>query len=88
MTAIDESIQSKHLKDDIIFNVLEFIENNTDELKDKVLSDIVDFAKLKHVIVKRKTFKSVNMIYLKKFIRNREGYNISINNLYNSIINM
>lgn len=72
-------------KDKIIYNILIYLENKDNSNMPKIREDLKAMAKHHRVILKSKKVRISIYDALKSFIINNEGYNITMNRLYNCI---
>lgn len=68
----------------IVFNCFKYIYQNESQLKEVILSDLKDFAKIYRVVI-RKTKKLPTKLVFSEFLDINIGFNVSINKLYWSI---
>ncbi len=71
------------MKDEIIYNIFEFLETKDQSFKNKALELLNEMAKHYHVPIKKQPKKELKTCF-KAFILNGKGYAETINNLYNS----
>ena len=72
------------MKDEIIYNIFEYLETKESSFKNKALELLTNFAKYYHVPIKKQPEKDLKSCF-KAFILNGKGYNVTINNLYNAL---
>ena len=69
-------------KDKIIYNCLSILDGSQ-KYNDDLLQDLEKFAKDYHVKIKQKKYNIKKYDALKKFVKNDEGYQATIQRLYN-----
>lgn len=79
---------STQLKEQIIVNVLDYIDNNNDHTKHLAIDKLRELAKLYGGLDLRvRSFDPDNKLYLREFILNNKGYIKTIPDLFNSLHN-
>ena len=87
MAGQDKQSAMNNLKSEIIVHVLDYIDDNNFQEKGKAIGELNKFAKFYTVSIKKEFLTPNNKKYLKKFILNKEGYIVTISNLFNSLNN-
>jgi hypothetical protein len=73
-----------YLKDRLILNILRYIDNNTEQLKQAIIEDLKSLADNYHVKVK-KTAKIDLKAALYEFLENKQGMQIHLSKIYYSL---
>ena len=83
----DKSKYYHDVKNKIIVHILNFLDIKNPKYKDKAIELLTEYAKFRNVPLKRKDGLPKIKIHLGQFIINNEGYNTTINNIFNSLKN-
>jgi Mor family transcriptional regulator len=77
-----------HLKSVIIVAILDLIDSDNSDKKKEVIEKLSEYAKEFKIPLRRKATVSNVKKHLREFILNREGYIVTIPNLFNSLTNI